>query len=123
MHIAAQHMEYGAEAEHKPQAKQMRQLVCQGDRLLTPPQGAVRVPQRPQRERCIGPARSSRVKSNVDSQGAVLLGVMERNAALEVFVGSDDLSQPDQGLAEAPVGRQEQCRVALELCLLQELFP
>ena len=77
----------------------------EGERLLAPLQGAVRVPQRPQRERCIAPARSPWVKPNVDSQGAVLLGIMERDAVLEVLVGNDDISQPDQGLAEAPIGR------------------
>src|SRR5262245_30385088 len=96
-------MKYGTEAEHKPQAQEMRQLVYEDERLLTPLQSPVRVLQRPQRERCITPARSPRVKPNVDSQRAVLLGVMERDAVFEVFVGSGDLSQPGQGLAEAPV--------------------
>ena len=77
----------------------------EGDRLLAPLQGAVLVPKRPQRERGIGQARGPWVKAKVDGQRAVLLGIMQRDAMFEVLMGSDNFSQPDQGLAEAPVGR------------------
>ena len=44
-------------------------------------------------------------------QGAVLLGVVEGNALLQVRSGRSQLSQPEQGHPQRIVGLQEEGRV------------
>ena len=46
-----------------------------------------------------------------EGQGAVLLGVVEGNALLQVRAGRGELAQPEQGVPQRLVGLQEERRV------------
>ena len=108
-------MEPGSKVQGKSQAKGVRQLLGQGERLVAPLQGLVRIAKKPQGQGCIGEASHPRVMPVQEGMGAVLLGVVEGNPLLQVLSGWSKLSQIEQGHPQRIVGLQEESRV---LCAL-----
>ena len=101
----------------------MRQLLGQGERLVAPLQGLVRIAKKPQGQGRIGEASHPGVMPVEEGMGAVLLGVVEGNALLQVRAGRGKLSQTEQGRPQRIVGLQEESRVLHALGQAQELLP
>ena len=76
-------MQHGRKGQGRRQAKGVRQLLGQGERLLTALPGLVRIAQQPQDPGGIGSGNTTPGSCPVERcMGAVLLGVVEGDALL-----------------------------------------
>ncbi len=80
----------------------MRQRLRQGQRLLTPLQGLVRIAQRPQDHRPPWHGRAPRSAASPQGRcrGRVLLGVVEGNPLLQVGAGAGKGAHVVQGIPQ-----------------------
>jgi hypothetical protein len=70
----------------------VRQLPSQGERLLTPLEGLIRIAMQPQGMGRIGEANYPGVLPVEEGVRAMSLGVVEDNPLLDVCLGKSDLS-------------------------------
>jgi hypothetical protein len=98
--------EPGSKDEGNGEAKGVRQLLGEGERFVDSPQGLVRIAEIPQWQRPKGETVHPGVIAIQKGVGAMLLGIVERHALLQVFTGASELSQPDQGIPQHTVGHQ-----------------
>ena len=99
--------------QSKHQTKGVGELVCQGEALLAPLQRLVRIAQHPQGKGCIDPASHTRVLPIEEGMGAVLLGMVQGNALLQVGTGRNKLAKIEQGISQRTVPLQGERRVVL----------
>ena len=78
LNLPAVLMDHGSPTQGKPQAKGMRTLLCQQQRIVTPRQPLVRIAQGPQRPGGKAITNHTRVVPIEEHQGTVLLGIIER---------------------------------------------
>src|SRR5262249_34572015 len=93
----------------------MGQLLGARERLGTPLQGLVRIALKPQNSAHIGAASHPGIMGIDKSMGAVLLGIIERDALFEMCAASNELSMPEQDGPQGPVRLQEERRVLYTL--------
>ena len=86
----------------------MRQLLGEGERVVDAPQGLVRIAKIPQRPGPKGEAVHPGVIAIQKGVGAMLLGMVERHALLQVCTGASELAQPYQGIPQYIVGHQQE---------------
>src|SRR5262249_44001959 len=84
----AQLMEPGSKGEGKSEAKGVRQLLGEGERIVDTSQGLLRIAEIPQRPGSKGEAVHPGVIAIEKGVGAILLGIVERNALLQVCTGA-----------------------------------
>ena len=106
-------MNPGRPGQGNSQAKRVRQLLSYGESLVAPPEGLVRIAQRPQGQGPIGEAGYSGVQHG--TVGAALLRVVEGNPLLQVLSARDTLAKITQSYPQRIVGPQEERRA---LCAL-----
>src|SRR3989442_12258368 len=88
----------------------MRQLTGQGERLLAPLQGLLRIAQQPQHQGRKGEAKYAGVVK--DGRGVLLLGIIEGTALCQVLLGWDKLSEVLKSLSQRPMRLHEERRGA-----------
>ena len=115
-------MEPGSKDEGKGEAKGVRQLLGEGERVVDAPQGLVWIAEIPQRPGPKGEAVHPGVIAIQKGVGAMLLGMVERHALLQVCTGASELSQPYQGIPQHIVGHQQELHLADTLGQGQELL-
>src|SRR5262249_11552353 len=81
----------------KCSAEEMRLLLGEGERLITPPQGLVWIAKYPQRLGRMGESTHAVVQPVEEGMGAVLLGIVEDHTLLQVRACRNKLSQQEQG--------------------------
>jgi hypothetical protein len=91
--LSAELMEHGSKMQCKTQAKGMRQLVRQRQRLLAALQGLPRRAQQPQDMGHKAPGNDPRVNAIDKGMGAVLLGMVEGNRLRTVRSGGCQLAE------------------------------
>src|SRR4029450_4657382 len=96
-------MEPGSKDEGNDEAIGVRQLLGEGERVVDSPQGLVWIAEIPQWQRHKGETVHSGVICIQKGVGAMLLGMVERYALLQVCTGASELSQPYQGIPHHPV--------------------
>src|SRR5262245_17691205 len=92
------------------QAKGMRQLLGQGQRLVASLYGLVRVAQIPQAPGRIAEAALPGVKQG--TIGAMVLGIVESTHLFQMLSGQGKLSRVEQSSPQHEVGPHKQDRVA-----------
>jgi hypothetical protein len=81
-------VEHGSIAQGTSQAKGMRQLLAQGERLALPVESLVWIAKKPQGQRRDVPAAHSWIVPAAEKDlGAILLGIVEGKTLLEVGTG------------------------------------
>src|SRR5262249_28384772 len=86
-------MDHGSRVEGIRQAERMRELLGQGQRLMAPLEGLIRIPQQPERSGHIGEEKHAKVIPKAKGQRAVLLGIIEGEALLQMRLSRGDLPQ------------------------------
>ena len=86
-------MDPGGKGEGIRQAERMRQFLGQGQRLMAALEGLVRIPQQPERSGHIGEEKHTKVIPKAKGQRAVLWGIVEGEALLQVRLGSGELTE------------------------------
>ena len=114
----AQLMEPGSKGE----AKGVRQLLGEGEGFADYPQGLARIAKIPQRLGPKGEAVHPGVIAIQKGVGAMLLGIVEGHALLQVCTGASELSQPYQGIPQHMVGHQQGLHLSYTLGQGQELL-
>ena len=80
-------MDPGGKGEGIRQAERMSELLSQGQCLMAPPDGLVRIPKQPERSSHIGEEKHAQVNFKAQGQRAVLWGTVEGEALLQVRLG------------------------------------
>jgi hypothetical protein len=88
-------MDEGSIEQGSRQARMMRQLPGQGERFVAPPQRLIGIPEQLQGLRHVGQAPHRQVNAGAEGQGAMLLGIVERDTLLQVGARRDDLAMPE----------------------------
>src|SRR5262245_9967159 len=101
----------------------MRQLLSQGQRLLTPLHGLGRIPKTPQRKGRKGKTPHFRYHIMIALQSPLRRRSGEGDRVLQVRPGGRVLAQEEQRAAERVMGLQAGRRCGLALCQPYELFP
>src|SRR5882762_9648511 len=83
-------MDPGGKGEGIRQAERMREILGQGQCLLAPPEGLVRIPKQPERSSHIGEEKHTKVNLKAQGQRAVLWGIVEGEALLQVLFGDGE---------------------------------
>src|SRR2546428_1785097 len=115
-------MEPGGKGEGKGEAKGMRQLLGEGERVVDSPQGLVRIAEIPQRPGSKRETVHPGVIAIQKGVGAMLQGMVERHALLQVCAGTSELSQPYQGIPQHIVSHQQELHFSYTLAQGQELL-
>ena len=84
----------------------MHQLLGQGERFTTAPQGLIRIAQTPQGQGRPRSTNHALILSIERGRGVMLLKIIEGHASLQMHVGRGELSQEGRS-AQHPVGQQE----------------
>ena len=116
-------LEPGRKDEGNSEAKGVRQLLGEGERVVDAPQGLVGIAELPQGQRHKGETVHPGVIAIQKGVGAMLLGIVERQALLQVGPGGGELAQPDQGIPQHIVGHQQELHLADPLGQASELLP
>src|SRR5437867_6460479 len=116
-------MEHGSGGQSNSQAKGVRQLLGERQRLPLSVQGLVRIAKKPQPLGCKAPADHPGILGIEEGQGAVLSRVVEGNTLCGLLANRDKLSQPAEGLPQRSVSLQKESRVLQALCEAEELLP
>jgi hypothetical protein len=90
----------------------VRQLLHEGERLVTPLEGLIWIAEHPQCKGCIGKAWHP---GRREDQSVVLLGGIEDHCLFQVGTGRNQFSQPIQACPPYIVGHHEESRVLLAL--------
>src|SRR5713101_8795142 len=120
LHLPTELTEPRSIVQGPSQAERVRQLLSQGERLVAPLQGLLRIAKHPQGPSHIGQASHPRI---LHGTGAVLLGVVEGHPLLQVLPGRGKLSKMEQGTPQRLVGPQEVSWVVHDLGQAQKLLP
>src|SRR5215471_19492291 len=94
-HFLAELIEYCRMPHGETQAKGVRQVLRQSQRVIDLPPSLVRIAQGPQRPRGVGMATHACVLPIEERSSAVLLGIVERYPLRIVGVRQGDLSQAE----------------------------
>ena len=100
----------------------MRQLLGQGECFTTAPQGLIRIAKTPQGQGRPRSTNHALILSIERGRGAMLLRIIEGHLSFQMHVGRGELSQEGQGLAQHPVGQQEERRGLHTLGQMEELL-
>src|SRR5262245_64435422 len=99
-------MQHGRIVEGSRQAEGVRQLLGQGDRLITPPEGLVWIAELPEGPGAIGEAPHPKVHAIAEGQMVVLLALIERYPLLQVRSTSKKLSKVVERCPQRTAGSQ-----------------
>jgi hypothetical protein len=103
------------------EAVRMRKFSGQAKPLVNSLESLVGIAERPEGICCVAMADYSGVVSIEESQGAMLLGIVERDSLLQGRLGRGKLTQKVQGWSSCSTGFQKKCRVLGTLGELQKL--
>ena len=92
-------MDHSGKEQGSRHTGRVRQLAGQGQRLVTPLQGLVRIAKRPQDLGETAEAKDPLMGLGEEALGAVLRGGVEGDALLQMRAGSDPFLQGEQGIA------------------------
>ena len=118
----AQLLEPGSKIEGKSEAKGVRQLLGEGERVVDAPQGLLWTAKMPQRQGLKGEAVHPGVIAIQKGVGAMLLAMIKSYALLQVYTGTSELSQPYQGISQHIVSHQQGLHLVDTLGQGQELL-
>src|SRR5262245_16723387 len=114
-------MQIGGIGQDTRQAVRMREVVGQGEGLITAPQGLIWIAKKPQRHGQRPKTAQPGVGLIQQVMGIVLLWIVDSDALLQVCTRGGELSQPEQSISQNVVATQEQRRIAVTLSQDQEL--
>src|SRR5262245_46346208 len=97
-------MEPGSKVEGKSEAKGVRQLLGQRERLGASPAALVRIAKQPQSQGRIREANARRIRPIQERQRAVLLDVVEGHRLLQIHPSRGKLAKPVERTPQCPVG-------------------
>ena len=104
-------MQCGSKEQGNCQCQGVSQLAGQGQRLLAPLQGLVRIAQKPQDQGEAAAAKHPVMGLTEEAMGGVLLGIVEAYALLHVCAGRRELAEEEHGIPQQDMGTREACRV------------
>src|SRR5262245_31082877 len=96
LHLPSEPVTLSRKIQGIGQTKGVRLLLGQGDRLLAPLEGLIRIAKEPQHMRCTGEARHPEVLTIKRGMGAMLLRVIESDTLLPVLTSLNKFSQGEQ---------------------------
>jgi hypothetical protein len=100
----------------------VREVLSEAEGFVTPLQGLLWITQQPQGPGRIGEARHLRILSIQRDQVTVLLGVIERDALLQVRAGRGQRALEEQRRPQRPMGLQPKGGGLEVLSQVQTLF-
>src|SRR5262245_35636650 len=121
LRLPATIVEYASKAQDKGQTRRMSQLPGVREGLLASLQRLRRIAEEPQHHSQVHLAGSPGVLPVQQGVGLVLLGVIERQALLQMFPGSHELAKIQQGDSPDAVRPDEQPRILYTLGQTQQL--
>src|SRR5262249_44072961 len=101
-------MERGSQAQGKHHTVRVSGRMGEGQCVVAPLYGLVRIAQQPQRQGHIGELSRPRVLSVKEGMGTMLLGIVEAYPVLELFAGRGELPQEEQAPTQRYMGFQEE---------------
>jgi hypothetical protein len=104
------------------QAEGVSDPVREGEGLITPLRGLIRVTKMPERYCRVGQAEFAGVLAVNERMGTVSLGIVERDTPVPVFPGDHLFSKPEGCSAELSVRLEEKRRITRTLGQVEELL-
>jgi hypothetical protein len=122
LYVPAELTEHASKAHGIRQAKGVHHLLGQGERFTTTLQGLLRIAKTPQSQGRPRSTNHALILSIERGKGVMLLQIIEDHGTLQMPLGSGEFSQEGQGLAQHPVGHQEERRGLHALGQMEELL-
>src|SRR5262249_44085307 len=121
--LSSELMGQSGKGERIRQAEGMREVLSHRHRLMALLEGLIWIPEQPERAHHVGEEKHAKINTKAQDQRAVLLGIIEGDALLELRLGRGYSTEVQQGAGQCVVGLLEAHRVLRVLGQTEELFP